>query len=86
MRSFLTARVRSRRISSFITNYLDRFGKHPGFAGLTTFDATNTVLDAIEQQAVGQSLKQSLLARKAFAGTQVPVVFDAFGDASHETF
>ena len=70
----------------FRQNYLDRFGKLPGFAGLTAFDATNVVLDAIEFQAVGQPLKQSLLARKTFAGTQVPVVFDAFGDASHETF
>ena len=71
---------------TFRQNYLDRFGKLPGFAGVTAFDATNTVLDAIEHQAPGQSLKQALLTRQTFAGTQAPVVFDAFGDASHETF
>jgi len=70
----------------FRQNYLDRFGKPPGFAGLTAFDATNVVLDAIEYQVAGQSLKQSLLARKVFPGTQSPVAFDAFGDSSHETF
>ena len=71
---------------TFRQNYLDRFGKLPGFAGVTAFDATNAVLEAIENQAPGQSLKQALLTRQTFPGTQAPVVFDAFGDASHETF
>lgn len=70
----------------FRQDYLDRFGKLPGFAGLTAFDAANVLLDGIEHQAPGQSLKQSLLTRKTFPGTQVPVVFDAFGDTSHDTF
>lgn len=71
---------------TFRQNYLDRFGKLPGFAGVTAFDATNAVLEAIENQVPGQSLKQALLTRQTFPGTQAPVVFDAFGDASHETF
>ena len=74
---------------SFLTfrqNYLDRFGKAPDFAGLTAFDAANVVLDAIDSQVAGQPLKQSLLTRKAFTGTQAPVLFDAFGDTSHDTF
>ena len=71
---------------SFRQSFFDRFGKYPGFAGLTAFDATNAVLEAIEHRAAGQSLKQVLLTRKTFPGTQAPVVFDAFGDTSHETF
>ena len=70
----------------FRQGYQDRFGKRPGFAGSTAFDAANVLLDAIAHQAPGQSLKQSLLTRKTFPGTQVPVAFDAFGDTSHDTF
>lgn len=70
----------------FRRNYVARYGKEPGYAGLTAFDATNVVLDGLEQQTAGQSLKQTLLMRKTFAGAQSPVVFDAFGDTSRETF
>lgn len=71
---------------TFRQSYFDRFGKLPGFAGVTAFDATNAVLDALEHRVPGQSLKQALLARQTFTGTQAAVVFDAFGDSSHETF
>lgn len=70
----------------FRRNYVARYGKEPGYAGLTAFDATNVVLDGLEQQTAGQSLKQTLLMRKTFAGAQSPVVFDAFGDTSRATF
>ena len=83
---FLDRQSTQEAFLKFRQNYLDRFGKHPGFAGLTAFDATNVILDAIEDQVAGRSLKQSLLARKVFPGTQSPVAFDAFGDSSHETF
>lgn len=83
---FLDRQGTQQTFLTFRQNYLDRFGKLPGFAGLTAFDATNVLLDAIELQAPGQSLKQSLLTRKAFPGTQSPVAFDAFGDTAHETF
>ncbi len=83
---FLDRQSTQQAFLAFRQNYLDRFGKVPGFAGLTAFDATNVVLDAIELQTPGQSLKQVLLARKAFPGTQSPVAFDAFGDTSHEAF
>ena len=66
--------------------YLERFGKEPGFAGLTAFDATNIVMDGLASQDASKTLKQTLLARKTFAGAQSPVVFDSYGDASRETF
>lgn len=68
----------------FRRNYVASYGKEPGFAGLTAFDAANVVLEGLQHQAPGQSLKQTLLARKSFAGAQTPVVFDAFGDTTRE--
>jgi branched-chain amino acid transport system substrate-binding protein len=70
----------------FQSAFFKRFGKAPGFAGLKAFDAANVALEAIAQQSSGQTLKQSLLTRKTFPGTQAPVVFDSFGDTSGETF
>ncbi len=70
----------------FRQGYLERFGREPGFAALTAFDAVNVALDAMEHQGAGQTLKQALLARKQFSGAQSPIVFDAFGDTLRETF
>lgn len=70
----------------FRRHYLARYGKEPGFAGLTAFDAANVAMDGLESQASGQSLKQTLIARKIFGGAQTPVVFDAFGDTARETY
>ena len=75
--------------ASYITfrqSYVKRFGSEPGFAALTAFDAVNVVLEAIEHQRPGQTLKQSLLAHKSFAGAQSAVVFDGFGDTLRETY
>lgn len=69
----------------FRRNYLARFRKEPGFAGLTAFDATNVILEGLEHRLPGQSLKQTLTTRKTFGGAQSPVVLDAFGDTSRET-
>lgn len=70
----------------FRKQYAERFSKEPGFAGLTAFDATNVVMDALTSQRASQTLKQALLSRKTFAGAQSPVVFDDFGDANRDTF
>lgn len=70
----------------FRRHYLSRYGKEPGFAGLTAFDAANVAMDGLESQVSGQSLKQTLMARKTFGGIQTPVVFDAFGDTVRATY
>ena len=70
----------------FRRQYSERFGKTPGFPGMTGFDAANALLTAIERQASGQTLKQTLLSGRPFPGTQAPVVFDAFGDTSPPTY
>lgn len=70
----------------FRRDYIASYGKEPGFAGLNAFDAANVVLEGLQHQVPGQSLKQTLVTRKTFAGAQSPVVFDAFGDTTRETF
>ena len=71
---------------SFRQDYVDHYGKAPGFAGLTAFDAVNVVLEGIERQAPGQTLKQTLLSQKTFSGAQTTVVFDDFGDTLRDTY
>ncbi len=71
---------------AFYQAYRDRFGQEPGFSGVAGFDAANVVLDALTQRQSGQSLKQTLLAIRRFAGVQNPVIFDDFGDAKRDTF
>lgn len=71
---------------AFRDAYLKRFGREPGFAGLTAFDATNVVLDAAAARRGGQSMKQALLAQRQFAGAQSPIRFDAAGDTHRDTF
>ena len=83
---FLDRQSSQKNYVEFRKNYIERFGREPGFAGLTAFDATNVIFEGIEHQASGQALKDSLLARKSFSGAQSPVVFDAFGDASRDTY
>lgn len=70
----------------FRRNFNARFGKDPGFAALTAFDAANVIIEAIEHQAAGQSLKQTLTTRRTFSGAQNPVVFDNAGDTQRETY
>ncbi|HEY5762696.1 MAG TPA: ABC transporter substrate-binding protein [Rhodocyclaceae bacterium] len=66
--------------------YRSRFGREPGYPGLTAFDATNVVLDALDSRQSGQSLKQAILARREFAGAQGAIRFDAAGDSGRGTF
>lgn len=70
----------------FRAAFQHRFTRAPGFAESFSFDATNVILDAIEQQAPQQSLKATLLARQHFAGVQRPIDFDKNGDTLGQTF
>jgi branched-chain amino acid transport system substrate-binding protein len=71
---------------AFRDAYRQRFGIEPGFAGLTAFDATNVVLDALAAQKPGRSLKQTIIERREFAGAQSPIRFDAHGDTFRDTY
>ncbi len=69
----------------FRRRYRERFGREPGFGGLTAFDATNIVLEGLARQRPGQSLKESLLAIGRFAGAQRVIVLDEYGDTFNVT-
>lgn len=83
---FIDRESRQASYMVFRKAYLARFKREPGFAGLTAFDATNVVLDGLAEQASGQTLKQAILARREFAGAQSRVRFDAYGDATRDTY
>lgn len=70
---------------AFQSAYVARFGQTPGFAGMYGFDAANVVFAALETKESKQTLKQALLARKTFSGTQKTIVFDAYGDTQGGT-
>ena len=71
---------------AFRDAYLKRFRQEPGYAGLFAFDAANVIFTALEGKTTDQSLKQALLAHRAFAGAQRKIAFDAHGDTLGETF
>ena len=70
----------------FKAAYQNRFSREPGFAELFAFDAANVIFDALENKAPNQSLKQAILAKKTFRGTQNPISIDANGDTEGKTF
>ncbi len=70
----------------FRNAYVERFALEPGFAGITGFDAANVALDALAEKKAGQTLKQTILERRVFAGAQSEIRFDPYGDATRETY
>jgi len=70
----------------FRAAYQKRFEREPGFAGLAAFDATNVVLDGLQAQQSGQTLKQALLTQREFVGAQSTIRFDDTGDTHRETY
>ncbi|MEE4376003.1 MAG: ABC transporter substrate-binding protein [Candidatus Competibacteraceae bacterium] len=70
---------------TFRNAYLKRFGQEPGFAGVTSFDAANVVLDALAAQPE-QSLKKTILTTRHFQGIQHSLKFDDFGEAQRDIF
>ena len=65
---------------AFRKAYRERYSDiNHNYASLA-FEATNILLDVIERQAPGQTLKQTLLARKEYDGLQFKIIFDKYGD------
>lgn len=66
--------------------YRERFGNPPSFAALTAFDAAKAALDGLAKRAAGQPLRDYLKEHPQVAGLQGGFSFDAFGEASRQTF
>ncbi|MCB2185415.1 MAG: ABC transporter substrate-binding protein [Deltaproteobacteria bacterium] len=68
------------RYQEFRRQYLDRFSREPGFAGVHGFEAANLVMDALAHAAGGPALKAAILANMPYPGLQGPLHLDQFGD------
>ena len=66
---------------SFKATYQKRFQELPGFGSTAAYDATRTVLEALQRKRPGQPLNEALLSLGPFRGVQQPIAFDRFGDA-----
>lgn len=71
---------------SFKEAYVQRFNREPGFASVTSYDATVTALKAMQLKDKKESLKQTLLRVRNFEGIQRPVQFNEFGDVAGTMF
>lgn len=88
LEQFFDRNDQSPRYQSFVSDYRKRFSQEPGFSGVTSFDAANVLMDALEKDPDPARLKKTLLAMRHFQGAQSEVSFDAYGDAvrpSHMT-
>jgi branched-chain amino acid transport system substrate-binding protein len=74
------------RYIEFRRAYLQRFGREPGFAGLTAYDAANVLIEALTIRQPDQSLREVILQQRTFEGAQSTLTFDANGDADSETY
>ena len=68
------------RYLDFRKAYMSRFHREPGAGGVYAYDATNVVLDALDNQKGGRNLKETILAIRHFEGLQSRFSFDDFGD------
>lgn len=83
---FLDRESRHPSYLAFRQAYIDRFSMEPGFGGVTAFDATNVVLNALAERKSGQTLKEAILAKGFFSGVQSEIRFDQTGDAKRDTY
>lgn len=65
----------------FTTDFVARYGRSPGFVEVAAYDAMQVVLSALAQQRSAESLKDTLLRLRRFAGLQQDIVFDDHGDS-----
>ncbi|WP_018605610.1 ABC transporter substrate-binding protein [Uliginosibacterium gangwonense] len=83
---FLDRRDSTPRYQQFLKRYKQRFGKDPGFAGVTGYDAANVVITGLRHDADPSHLKATLLGIRQFQGVQQDINLNRFGDADRVTF
>ena len=82
--SFLDEADASPAFVAFRQEYVERFGRSPGFGGLTGFDAANTLMDAIANGDPGQSLRERLRSRPIVTAATGSFSLDRFGDGQRQ--
>jgi branched-chain amino acid transport system substrate-binding protein len=76
----------SARYKSFHAAYLARFAREPGFSTIAAYDATTVLLQAMQQQQRGETIKQAILQHGPYEGLQQSIQFDRFGDTARKVF
>lgn len=84
--NFMDMHSRLPAFLAFRRAYLKRFGLEPGFPALTTYNATQVVLQALAGQVRDEPLKQVLLRQREYPGLQGPIRFDDYGDAQNPSY
>jgi branched-chain amino acid transport system substrate-binding protein len=70
----------------FTQRYRARFGQPVDTAAITTYNATQVLLSALQQSLPGEQPKQALLRIRQFHGLQHPIIFDDFGDSESRLY
>ncbi|MDP3813831.1 ABC transporter substrate-binding protein [Pseudomonas sp.] len=70
----------------FAQRYRARFGQAIDTAAVTSYNATQVLLSALQQSLPGESPKQALLRIRQFQGLQHPIIFDDFGDSESRLY
>lgn len=83
---FLDRRDSTPRYQEFLQRYKKRFGKDPGFAGVTGYDAASVVISGLRHDPDPHHLKATLLGIRQFQGIQQGINLNRFGDADRVTF
>lgn len=60
--------------------YIERYNREPEFPGFYGYNAAQVVLTALQAQAPGRPLKETILSMGEFDGLQGKISFDAYGD------
>lgn len=76
----------SARYQRFHAAYLARFARAPGFSSIAAYDATTVLLQALEQQQRGETIKQAILQHGPYEGLQQSIQFDRFGDTARKVY
>ncbi|MDP2244371.1 ABC transporter substrate-binding protein [Pseudomonas sp.] len=83
---YINTQDNSPTFTAFRDAFAERFGEAPGFPAMTAYNATGVVLQGLAEQRSDETLKQTLLRLRRFAGVQGAIEFDAYGDTITPTF
>lgn len=71
---------------AFRSEYLQKFGKEPGYGGVAAYEATNIILDALVKKKDNENLREVILSTGTFSGLQGKIVFNSSRDADRPSY
>jgi branched-chain amino acid transport system substrate-binding protein len=75
----------TKALADFREAYLTRFKHDVGFPAVVAYDAARVVFAALAEKNKDETLKDSILRIRRFAGLQASIEFDAYGDVETKT-